>query len=55
MRADEVRVVDIAIIQVAVGLHLGLDRLDDFPFAEDLVIDLDAGISSKALVRTLDS
>ena len=43
MRADQVGVVDVAVIEIAVGLHLRLNRLDDFAFAEDLVVDLDAG------------
>jgi len=55
MRADEVRVVDVAVIEVAAGLHLGLDRLHDFTLAQKLVVDLDAVISSNALVRTSDS
>ena len=37
------RVVDVGVVEIAVGLHLRLDRLDDFAFAEDLVVDLDAG------------
>ena len=43
MRADQVGVVDIAVIEVAVRLHLRLNRLDDLAFAEDLVVHLDAG------------
>ena len=43
MRADQVAVVDIAVIQVPAGLQLGLNRLNHFAFAEDLVVDLDAG------------
>ncbi len=41
--ADQVGVVDVGVVEVAVRLHLGLDRLDDFTFAQKLVIDLDAG------------
>ena len=41
--ADQVAVVDVAVIEVAVGLHLGLDRLHHLALAEDLVVDLDAG------------
>ena len=43
MGADQVRVVDITVIQVPVGLHLGLNRLHNFAFAQNLVIYLDAG------------
>ena len=43
VRADEVRIVDVGVVEVTTGLHLGLDRLDDLAFAEELVIHLDAG------------
>ena len=43
MRTDEVGVVDVAVIEVPAGLHLGLHGLDHFAFAEDLVVHLDAG------------
>ena len=43
VRADQVGIVDIAVVQVAVGLHLRLDGLHHFALAEDLVVDLDAG------------
>ncbi len=43
MRADQVGVVDVGIVQVALGLHLRLHRLHDLALAEQLVIDLDAG------------
>ena len=43
MRADQVGVVDIGVVQIAVGLHLRLNRLHHFAFAEDLVVHLDAG------------
>jgi hypothetical protein len=55
MRADQVRVVDIAVIEIAVGLHLRLHRLHDLAFAEDLVVDLDAGDFFKGLCKTSDS
>ena len=41
--ADEVGVVDPAVIDVLAGLHLGLDLLDDVTFLDDVVLDLDAG------------
>ena len=43
MRADQVAVVDVGVIEVAVGLHLRLNRLHHFALAEHLVVDLDAG------------
>ena len=43
MGADQVGVVDVGVIEIAVGLHLGLDRLDDLTLAQKLMIDLDAG------------
>ena len=43
MRADQVGVVDIGVVQVAVRLHLRLHSLDDLALAEDLVVHLDAG------------
>ena len=43
MRADQVRVVDVGIVQIALGLHLRLHCLHHFAFTEQLVIDLDAG------------
>ena len=43
MGADQVGVVDIAVIQVPLRLHLGLHRLDNLSFTQKLVVDLDAG------------
>ena len=43
VRPDQIRVVDVGVVQVAVGLHLRLHRLHDLPLAEHLVIHLDAG------------
>ncbi len=37
------RVVDIGVVQIAVGLHLRLHGLNHFAFAEDLMVHLDAG------------
>ena len=43
MGADQVRIVDIGVIEIALGLHLGLHRLHDLALAEQLVVDLDTG------------
>ncbi len=43
MRADQVRVVDIGVIQIALGLHLRLHRLHHLALTQQLVVDLDAG------------
>jgi len=43
MGADQIGVVDIGVVQISVGLHLRLHRLHDFAFAEQLVVDPDAG------------
>ena len=43
MGADQIGVVDVNVIEVPVGLHLGLHGLHDFAFTEDLVVHLDAG------------
>ena len=43
MGADEVGIVDIGVVEIAVRLHLGLHRLHDLAFAEELMIDFDAG------------
>ena len=43
MSADEIGIVDIGVVEIAVRLHLGLHRLHDLAFAEELMIDLDAG------------
>jgi len=43
MRADQVGVVDVGVIQIAVGLHLRLHRLHHLALAQQLVVDLDAG------------
>ena len=41
--ADQVGVVDVGVVEIALGLHLGLHRLHHFAFTEELVVDLDAG------------
>mmetsp|Transcript_7763 Transcript_7763/g.11379 ORF Transcript_7763/g.11379 Transcript_7763/m.11379 type:complete len:387 (-) Transcript_7763:31-1191(-) len=41
--ADQIRVIDIGIIKIALRLHLGLNRLYHFALAEDLVVHLDTG------------
>ena len=43
MRPDQIGVVDVGVIEIAVRLHLRLHRLHDLAFAEDLVVHLDAG------------
>ena len=43
VRADQVRVVDIGVVDVLAGLHLGLQLFDDVAFADQVVRDLDAG------------
>lgn len=40
---DQVGVVDIGVIQVLIGLYLGLNGLNDFIFIKDLVVDFDIG------------
>ena len=52
--ADQVAVVDVAVIEVAVGLHLGLHRLHHLALAEDLVVDLDAGDFLEGLGQDLE-
>jgi len=37
------------------GLHLGLDLLDDVAFLDNVVLDLDAVISSNAFASVRDS
>ena len=54
MRADQVGVVDIGVVEIAVRLHLRLNRLDDLAFAEDLVVDLDPGDLLEGLGQDLD-
>mmetsp|Transcript_22310 Transcript_22310/g.35555 ORF Transcript_22310/g.35555 Transcript_22310/m.35555 type:complete len:444 (+) Transcript_22310:619-1950(+) len=46
---DQVGVVDVAVIEVPLGLHLCLYSLHHFALAEDLVVDLDAGDFFKGL------
>ena len=53
--ADQVAVIDIGVIQVAVGLHLGLHGLHDLAFTEKLVVDLDAGDFLERFGQSLDS
>ena len=43
MGADQVRIVDPAVIEVLAGLHLCLDFFDNVAFLDDVVGDLDAG------------
>ena len=43
MGSDQVGIIDIAIIEITLCLHLGLDSLNDFTFTQQLVIDLDTG------------
>ena len=42
MRPDQVGIIHISIVKIALRLHLRLHGLYDFTLAEDLVIDLDA-------------
>ena len=53
MGADQVRVVDIAVIQVSLGLHLCLNSLHHFTFTQDLVIDFDTGDFFKCFGQNL--
>jgi hypothetical protein len=55
MGADQVGVVDIGVVQIALGLHLRLHRLHHLAFAKELVVDLDAGDLFKGLGQVLDS
>ena len=43
VRADQIGVVDPAVIDVLAGLHLGLQLLDHVAFLDQVVLDLDAG------------
>ena len=43
MRADQVRVVDVGVVDVAICLHLRLNRLHDLAFTEILMVHLDTG------------
>ena len=43
MGADQVGVIDIGVVQIALGLHLRLHGLDHLALAQELVVDLDAG------------
>ena len=43
MRADEIGIVDPAVVDIAAGLHLGLDLLDHVAFLDEVVGELDAG------------
>ena len=43
MGADQVGVVDVGVIDVAPGLHLGLQLLDDITLLDEVVGDLQAG------------
>ncbi len=53
VRADQVGVVDVAVVQVAVGLHLRLHRLHDLALTQQLVVDLDAGDLGEGLGQRL--
>jgi hypothetical protein len=55
MGADQVAVVDIAVIDVLAGLHLGLQLFDDVAFADQVMRDLDAGDRGERRASTLDS
>jgi hypothetical protein len=43
VRADQIGIVDVNVVEIAVGLHLRLHSLHHFALAKDLVVDLDAG------------
>jgi len=47
--ADQIGVIDVDVIKVPVGLHLGLHGLNHFAFTEDLMVHLDAGDFLKGL------
>jgi len=53
MRSNQVRVVDVGIIQIAVGLHLSLHGLDDFALTQQLMVHFDAGNFLKRLRQRL--
>src|SRR5690606_36930975 len=48
VRADQVGVVDPAVMEILAGLHLRLDFLDDIPFLDNVVRDLDTGNGGKS-------
>ena len=45
--ADQVRVVDVGVVDVLAGLHLRLQLFDHVAFADQVVGDLDAGDRGK--------
>ena len=47
VRPDQVRIVDVGIIDVLAGLHLGLQLLDHVAFADQVMGDLDPGDRGK--------
>jgi hypothetical protein len=51
--ADEIGIVDPAVIDILARLHLGLDLLDHVTFLDDVVLDLDAGDFLKGLGQRL--
>ncbi|MEY9203068.1 hypothetical protein ABIF05_002178 [Bradyrhizobium elkanii] len=51
--ADQVGVVDPAVIDVLARLHLGLQLLDDVTFLDDVVLELDAGQFGERLGQRL--
>ena len=53
MGADEVAVVDPAIVKVLAGLHLGLDLFDNVTFLDKVVRHLDAGNGGKCRRQNL--
>jgi hypothetical protein len=53
VRADQVGVVDIGVIDVFAGLHLRLQLLDHVAFADQVVGDLDAGDLGEGLGQHL--
>ena len=55
VRADQVGVVDTAVIDVLAGLHLGLQLLDDIGLLDEVVLTLMPVSSVNALASVLDS
>ncbi len=56
VRADQIGIIDPAVIHVLAGLHLGLQLFNHVAFLDDVVLKLDAGdFSVNALARVPDS
>ena len=53
MSTNQVRVVNIGVIQVSIGLHLCLNCLNHFALTEKLVVDLDASYLLERLCQHL--